>query len=141
MAQRDPWTADAKRRDAMTRASRVTIELLAPPLLGATPFLLMALLTWMPGMIPIVLLVAYVMAFVPSVVFTAALELAFWRGLDPRSGKAVLLAAGLGLLSGLAIGLVGGFRGAADKAFLFGLIGLLVGTGTVLIVRWRSAAA
>lgn len=125
----------------MTRTSRVFVELLVPPLLGATPFLMMAILTGTLGLIPIILLVAYVMAGVPSVIFTAVLELAFWRGLDPRSWDAVLLGAGLGLASGLGIGLIGGLRGAADKAFYFGVIGLLSGTGTALIVRWRSTAA
>jgi hypothetical protein len=128
-------------QDNMTRASRVSIELFLPPLLGALPFLLIALVTWTPGMVPIVLLVAYVLAILPSMIFTVVLEFAFWRGLEPRSSAAVVLAAGLGLLSGLAIGLLGGLRGAADKAFAFGLIGLLVGTSTALLVRWRSAAA
>lgn len=125
----------------MTRAARISIELLAPPLLGASPFLLMAVFTGTFGLIPVILLVAYLVAILPSVVFTLLLELAFWRGLGPRRPGAILLAGGLGLCAGIAIGLAPGVPTAAEKAVCFGLIGLGAGVGTVLIVRWRTAPA
>jgi hypothetical protein len=89
----------------MTRAARVSIELFAPPLLGSSPFLLMAIITGTFGLIPVVLLVAYLVAIVPSMIFTGLMELAFWRGLEPRSPKAILLAGFLGLAAGVGIGL------------------------------------
>jgi hypothetical protein len=125
----------------MTRATRVSIELFTPPLLGSSPFLLMAIITGTFGMIPVVLLVAYLVAILPSMIFTSLMELAFWRGLDPRNPKAILLAGFLGLAAGVAIGLAPRVPTAAEKALFFGLIGMLVGTSTALIVRWRSAGA
>ena len=125
----------------MTRAARVSIELFAPPLLGSSPFLLMAIITGTFGMIPVVLLFAYLVAIVPSMIFTALMELAFWRGLDPRSPKAVLLAGILGLAAGVAIGLVLRVPTAAEKALLFGVIGMFVGASTAFIVWWKSAPA
>lgn len=123
----------------MTRPSRITLELLAPPLLGSTPFLFMAVITGTAGLVPLILGFAYLVAIIPSVIFTGALELAFWCGLDPRSPKAVLLAGGLGLASGIAIGLAPRVPTAAEKAFFFGVLGMVVGTSTALIVRWKSA--
>ncbi len=123
----------------MTRATRVSIELFTPPLLGSSPFLLMAIITGTFGLIPMVLLVAYVVAIVPSVIFTGLMEFAFWRGLDPRSPKAVLLGGFLGLAAGVAIGLAPRVPTAVEKALVFGLIGMIVGTSTALIVWWKSA--
>lgn len=123
----------------MTRAMRVSIELFMPPLLGASPFLLMSIITGTVGLIPVVLLVAYVLAIVPSMVFTALMELAFWRGLDPRSLLTVLLAGFLGLAAGVAIGVAPGGPTAAEHALFFGLIGMIVGAGTAVIVWWKSA--
>jgi hypothetical protein len=123
----------------MTRATRVSIELFAPPLLGSSPFLLMAIITGTFALVPVVLLVAYLVAIVPSLIFTGLMELAFWRGLDPRSPKAILLAGFLGLAAGVSIGLAPRVPTAAEKAFLFGLIGLFVGATTALIV-WRKTA-
>lgn len=123
----------------MTRATRVSIELLTPPLLGSSPFLFMAIITGTIGLIPVVLLVAYLLAIVPSMLFTALMELAFWRGLDPRSLPAVLLASFLGLAAGVIIGLVPGGPTAAEHARVFGLMGMIVGASTANIVWWKSA--
>jgi hypothetical protein len=123
----------------MTRSSRITVELFAPPLLGSTPFLFMAIISGTVGLIPVILAFAYLVAILPSMIFTGVLELAFWWGLDPRSPKAVLLAGGLGVASGIAIGLMPRVPTAVEKAVFFGLIGMVVGTSTALIVRWRSA--
>lgn len=123
----------------MTRTSRIAVELFAPPLLGSTPFLFMAIITGTVGLIPMVLMVAYVVAIVPSAIFTGVLECAFWWGLDPRSPNAILLASGLGLCSGVAIGLAPGGPTVAEKAVFFGFIGMLVGACTALIVRRWSA--
>jgi hypothetical protein len=120
----------------MTRASRIAVELFAPPLLGSTPFLFMAIITGAVGLIPVILVFAYLVAIVPSMIFTGVLELAFWWGLDPRSPKAVLLAGGLGLASGIAIGLM---PRDPSAAFFLGLVGMVVGTSTARIVRWKSA--
>lgn len=125
----------------MTRAARISIELLAPPLLGASPFLLMAIVTGAFALIPVILLVAYLVAGLPSVVFALVLELAFWRGLEPRRPGAILLAGGLGLCAGIAIGLAPGAPTAAEKAAPLGLVGLVAGVGTALIVRWRTTRA
>jgi hypothetical protein len=125
----------------MTRATRVSIELFAPPLLGSSPFLLMAIITGTFALVPVVLLVAYLVAIVPSLIFTGLMELAFWRGLDPRSPKAILLAGFLGLAAGVAMGLALGGPSATEHARVFGLIGLFVGATTALIVWWKSAPA
>lgn len=125
----------------MTRATRVSIELFAPPFLGSSPVLLMAVLTGTFGLIPVVLLVAYVVAIVPSIIFTGLMELAFWRGLDPRSPKAVSLGGFLGLAAGVAIGLAPGGPTVVEKALVLGLTGMIVGTSTALIVWWKSAPA
>ncbi len=125
----------------MTRTARILVELLAPPFLGASPFLLMALATGTFGMIPVVLLVAYLVAIVPTMVFTGLMELAFSLGLAPRSPQAVLLAGLLGLAAGAAIGLAPRVPTAVEKAFLFGVVGMLAGVSTAAIVRWKSAPA
>jgi hypothetical protein len=123
----------------MTRTTRVFIEIFAPPLLGSSPFLFMAIITGTIALIPVVLLVAYLVAIVPSMVFTGLMELAFWRGLDPRSPWASYLAAFLGLSAGVAMGLAAGGPSAAEHASVLGLIGTLVGAATGLIVWWKSA--
>jgi hypothetical protein len=76
----------------MTRATRVSFELFAPPLLGSSPFLFMAIITGTFALVPVVLLVAYLVAIVPSMIFTGLMELAFWMGLAPNSLPAILLA-------------------------------------------------
>jgi hypothetical protein len=125
----------------MTRTVRISVELLAPPLLGSSPFLLMAIITGAFSMIPAVLLVAYLAAIVPNMVFTGLMELAFSWGLDPRSPKAILLAGILGLAAGIAIGLLLGGLTTAERAVVFGLIGMIVGMSTALIVSRKSAPA
>lgn len=121
----------------MTRATRISIELLAPPLLGSSPFLLMAIITGAFGLIPWVLLFAYLVAIVPSMAFTGLMELAFSLGLAPSSLPACLLAAFLGLAAGVAMGLASGGPSAADHARVLGLIGMFAGAATTVIVAWK----
>jgi len=125
----------------MTRATRVSIELFAPPLLGSSPFLFMAIITGTFALVPVVLLVAYLVAIVPSLIFTGLMELAFWMGLAPNSLLAILLAAFLGLAAGVAMGLASGGPSAADHAIWLGLIGMIAGAVTAVIVAWKSDPA
>jgi len=125
----------------MTRATRVSIELFAPPLLGSSPFLFMAIITGTFALVPVVLLVAYLVAIVPSLIFTGLMELAFWMGLAPNSLLTILLAAFLGLAAGVAMGLASGGPSAADHAIWLGLIGMIAGAVTAVIVAWKSDPA
>jgi hypothetical protein len=122
----------------MTRATRVSIELFTPPLLGASPVLFMAIITGSFTLVPVVLLVAYLVAIVPSMIFSGLMELAFSLGLAPNSLLACLLAAFLGVVAGAAMGLASGGPSAADHARWLGLIGMMAGAVTAVIVAWKS---
>ena len=125
----------------MTRPARVAVELLAPPLLGSSPFLFMAIVTGSFRLFPLVLLVAYAIAIVPSAIFATLLELAFWSGLAPRSPRAILLGGFLGLAAGVALGAATGVPTVVEKALTLGFLGTTVGTGTSLLVwRWSAPA-
>jgi hypothetical protein len=68
------------------------------------------------------------------------LEVAFSRGLDPGSSRAVRLAALLGLLSGCAMALLfsGGLRHAGETFAIFPPVGLATGAIVGAVVRARS---
>lgn len=126
----------------MTRRRRIAIELLGPPLVATVLAALFAVARE-PGTIPgwqflggmlVVLAGAYVVAGIPSVLFTSAMEVAFAKRLDPASWRTVPLAAGLGLLSGMGIlgfnPSYGAFVGMAILGLASGaILGLLVRAG------------
>jgi hypothetical protein len=126
----------------VTRRRRILVELLGPPLVATLLSALVAIARGR-GEIPdgffggalVVLAVAYVVAGIPSVLFTIVMEVAFAKGLDPSSWGTVPLAAGLGLLSGMGIvgfdPSYGAFEGLAIVGLSTGaILGLLVMAGS-----------
>lgn len=105
----------------MTHRKRIALELLGPPLLGAVLFCALpwAQRAWIsvrqgrpPGYDPhffqnvgFVLLLAYVLAGIPSIVYTLVMEWRFARGLDPKNWWTVALSALLGTIAGGTIGI------------------------------------
>lgn len=126
----------------MRRPARILLELLAP---AAIASLLLAA-GWATAeldaeplrALPFLLAFAYAFAAIPSLLFTLAMEVAFSRGLDPSSGRAVRFAALLGLLGGAAIALAFGPRGALQNLALFSALGAATGALVGLLVRARS---
>lgn len=127
----------------MTRRTRILLELLGPaPVATLTAALIAAFASpraladpkFLGGVL-VVLGFAYVLAAIPSVLFALGMEFAFSRGLDPASWGAVLLAAGLGFLSGGGIGWT--FRGDGWLSALTPL-GAFAGAIVGLLVRYRS---
>ena len=132
----------------MRRLLRVLIEVLCPPLLGTLGFLWIVSLSARDNgqllhAFPYIILAGYVGAGIPSMLFAVIMEIAFARGLPVRSWRTVLVAAGLGLFSGAAIGVVISIGPAGGFQVLgFTLpIGVVVGTLTGLILRITGAAA
>jgi hypothetical protein len=122
------------------------MEFLLPPLVATVLAALIAVLRD-PREIPripwsgflggglVILVVAYVVASIPSALFTIVMEVAFAKGLAPGSWGAVALAAGLGLLSGAGIvgfdPSYGAFNGLVILGGVTGaIVGLLVRAGT-----------
>jgi hypothetical protein len=134
------------RRPRSTRRRRIAIELLLPPLVATVLAALIAILRD-PREIPtipwsgflggglVLLAVAYVVASIPSALFTLVMEVAFAKGLSPGSWATVALAAGLGLLCGAAIVGFDPSYGAFD-----GLVGLGVATGAIVGLLVRAGA-
>jgi hypothetical protein len=120
----------------LSRTKRVLIELFIPPLLGSAPFWLIAVFSGggLNGVI-FILFIAYLVALVPSLLFTVALEIAFSMGLDPRNSKAIWFAGFLGLAAGTACAAV--FK-LGKWLIILGPIGAVVGLAIGLIVWWRS---
>lgn len=130
----------------MGRGARIALELLAPPVVASVLFtVVMSAVTLSPGglaVLPVVLLFAYMFAGIPSALFTAAMEVAFWRGLDPGSSRAVRLAALLGLLAGLLIAVPFSVTPkACESLALFPSLGAMTGALVGLLVRSRSRGA
>lgn len=134
------------RRLRSTRRRRIAIEFLLPPLVATVLAALIAVLRdpreiptipWSEflGGVLAVLVVAYVVASIPSALFTIVMEVAFAKGLSPGSWAVVALAAGLGLLSGA--GIVG-----FDPSYgaFNGLVILGVATGTIVGLLVRAGA-
>jgi hypothetical protein len=91
----------------------------------------------------VIVLMAYVIAIVPSAVFTAALEFLYRRrGLSTQSGKALVYSAIGGALSGTAI--CAAFQmdgsGAATLA-IYPMAGALTGLTVAVIIRWDLVKA
>ena len=128
----------------MGRRARIALELLAPPMVASVLFtIVMSVVALSPGglaVLPIVLLYAYPFAGIPSALFTAVMEVAFWRGLDPGGWRAVRLAALLGLLSGLLIAVPFSLtpEKACESLTLFSALGATTGALVGNLVRSRS---
>src|SRR6266576_3673696 len=107
----------------MRNVLRITIEVASPPLFGAL-VLGIAAACIEPrnalSLIGLMILGAYTLAAIPSVVYTLCMEIAFAAGLDPKAKTAVALSALLGLLAGLAM-----LPWAADSDFIRIKVGAL----------------
>lgn len=130
----------------MRRWRRILVELLGPPPVATTLLALFAIahepggpwtLDHLGGLLAI-LAFAYLLAAIPCVISTLVLEIAFARGLPPGSGRAVLLAAGLGLLSGVAMA---GFGASSAALEWMPALGAATGLALGAFVRWRSMCA
>lgn len=133
------------RRRHSTRRRRIAIEFFLPPLVATVLAGFIAVLRD-PLEIPripwsgflggglVILVVAYVVASIPSALFTIVMEVAFAKGLAPGSWAAVALAAGLGLLSGAGIVRFDPSYGAFN-----GLVVLGGATGAIVGVLVKAA--
>jgi hypothetical protein len=94
-------------------------------------------------LIPLFLVFGYLLAGVPSLVFAAIMELAFAKGLDPCSGRSVLLSTFLGAASGVPIDmLMAGKLTARPNALPLVMLGLLTGLAVGLLIRrWSRPAS
>ena len=122
----------------MSKHRRILVELLAPPLLAAVALVAVSykqetLAGILLGFVPLVM-AAYVLGFIPSLLYTGAMELWFRSGLRVRFGLlcTVLLSACLGAGAGFLSAVFGAGLGfsEADRLHLLRLgavIGLLIG--------------
>jgi hypothetical protein len=124
----------------MRRPLRIAIELICPPLIAVILFVMVGPLRGGTAArlvaIPLLLPFAYFVAAVPTIAFTAAMEIAFSSGMRASDWRGIVLASGLGLVCGAAIGAL--FAGGLSNenhafttmlpigAFAGGLTGLLV---------------
>ena len=117
----------------MKRPRRIALELLGPAFIAVTLYLSVGFavsrdLIVVEGFF-MFLVFAYVFSAIPSVAFTVLMEIAFARGLEERSWRAVALASGLGALSGVAIALTfaKGFDNQRGAFSVFPALGLITG--------------
>jgi hypothetical protein len=122
----------------MSKNRRILVELLAPPLLAAVALVAASykqetLAGILLGFVPLVM-AAYVLGFIPSLLYTGAMELWFRSGLRVRFGLlcTVLLSACLGAGAGFLSAVLGAGLGfsEADRLHLLRLgavVGLLIG--------------
>ena len=127
----------------MKRPARITLEVLGPPLLGATILQIVAAAAVREvealKLFPLFVGFGYFVAGIPSVLFAAIMELAFCRGLRPDGVPAVVLAAVLGAASGLAIEMVlAGAVTVRSSAAFFIAFGCVIGGMIGLLIRARS---
>jgi hypothetical protein len=141
----------------LTRRKRVALELLGPPIIGATGLLLFSFAMALPGAIakhdllhelkqsgPIIIMTyafAFVFSGIQSIFYTLIMEWRFARGLNPGSWPAVSWSTGLGFAAGAAICLAYGFH-RSDALFLwlyFGGIGTAVGFVLGLVIKMFSS--
>ena len=117
----------------MKKYQRILIETLAPPFLGA--FIFMATGSGSDTLSDRVfyflpfLLVAYIFCIIPSLIYTAAMELWFWLELRARCGLlcTAVFSAALGCGAGLAIEFVIDFHQISLFLWIGALVGLMVG--------------
>lgn len=137
----------------MTRGKRIALELLGPPFLGTVVLYagsgVYAIVRWVqsgnpPGWNPAifgailgVLVFAYPIAGIPSIVYTLAMEWRFARGLKPDTWRTVRYSAVLGFLSGAAIG--GVFRGNLSVYLAMSGIGTVVGFVLGFLIKVLSS--
>jgi hypothetical protein len=129
----------------VTRGRRILVELLGPPLVGATLFDVVAGVvtgdaTALAGL-PLFLFFGVLFAAVPSIAFTLIMEVAYVRGLDPAGWRAVRLSALAGVLCGLLVTLwFEPWRSPAPLGPLAGFAAIGSATGAIVgaIVRARS---
>lgn len=124
----------------MKRAQRIILEVFGPPLLAATIFEVVALVGTREAealkLFPLFLFFGYLVAGLPSLAFAGIMEFAFARGLEPTSKSAVLLAATLGMASGLLIDMaMAGATTVRLSAAFFMILGLLVGGAIGLAIQ------
>ena len=137
----------------MRRPTRIVLEVLGPPLLGACLLngfgIAWDLLTgtgwsfiWLQRHDYLVVIFwAYLLGALPSVGYMGLMEWRFSQGLDPRSAHMVHLSLTLGLIAGMSLGaLVGSlFSGSVRQIALgaagFGFAGLLVGLLLGFLIR------
>jgi len=124
----------------MKRAQRVILEVFGPPALAATIFEIVALVGAREvaalKLFPMILIFGYLVAGLPSLAFAGIMEFAFARGLEPTSKSAVLLAATLGMTSGLPIDMaMAGAMTVRSSAAFFMILGLLVGGAIGLAIQ------
>lgn len=92
------------------------------------------------------LMVGYVFAGIPSILYALVMEWRFARGLDPASGKSIILSASLGALSGAVIVIVmflssGQKNHGAEQGIMFAILtalGLAVGAILGGFICWRT---
>ena len=130
----------------MDRLQRILIEMFAPPFLGACMVMVRPSAAdnfheRFFGFLPLVV-AAYTFAIIPSLLYTAAMELWFWLGLRARCGLlcTVIVSAALGCGAGLAIEYVIDGQQILSTVFLRegALVGLLIG---VYVSRQNISAA
>jgi hypothetical protein len=139
----------------MTRRSRITLELVGPPLLGAglvTAWAVIQMLTdattttaagWANqlGMLPMAFVMYTVFAIpcigLQTLAYTAIMEWRFARGLDPRSWRAVGWSTVLGWASGAVLAFGYGIA-RKDTWYFFNGMGPAVGCLLGLIIRRKS---
>lgn len=145
----------------MKRWQRVALEVLGPPLLAAVILFAVVVLSelwaghhsygsaWaksLLGYLLVYLAFAYLIAGIPSVIYTLVMEWNFAHGLNPRSGRAVALSSLLGAVSGAAmiavIHLISDSRPFGAEQWLvlagFSALGLTVGAIIGGFTRWRT---
>lgn len=133
----------------MKRPLRIILEVLGPPALGLLPFYAMMA----PDLIAeiayghvnlqehlVIVMGAYIVAGIPSILYTLAMETAFSRCLSPRSWRAVMLSVTLGLVFGVLIGAIMNFLDSGrdgEPHFIKTMLplGLLVGLLMGILVR------
>jgi hypothetical protein len=128
-------------------ARRIVLEMLAPPAIGALSFIFYQ--AYQANHFPpdaedvrLCLLLGYFFGFIPSLIYTAFMERAIKRGLQPKTWRFVGFSSILGLLAGVAIATVVGT--GDDELRVSDLLGSLavdgLWTGFVLGLLLKSLA-
>jgi len=142
----------------MGRRTRIALEVLGPPLLGACLLngvgIARDLLSgtgwsyiWLQRQDYLVVVFwAYLLGVLPSLGYMGVMEWRFARGLNPRSSRTVIWSLSLGFVAGGLIGAIvgglfdGSFRDAAVVAAYFSAAGQVVGWLLGLLIRYCSPA-